>query len=143
MNLIIENKHNLDADDFIVYLAKETGKWIIDNIDDRRAALWTKYLRDAGFKWNKIGKKTVIPSALDIIKGSVYHLTYTKFEDKYVIEISNIAMIPQTPYRYVELASLINYGNLSIPGYPLFDESFKYIEDNLGIYIKRYYKTGG
>lgn len=45
--------------------------------------------------------------------------------------------------RLLDACKLINYGNLEIPGYPIFSKVFEYFADNLPTYIDIYKHTRG
>ena len=74
--------------------------------------------------------------------AGVHSLTYKKIDDEYIIYIDNNAYMPYITESIDTLCKLINYGNVELPAYPIFTDTFDYIADNFGFFFDEYSRTG-
>ena len=127
-------------------LPTEFGIWIVGiikdnialNLNPSKLSIWDKF-------FNSTPEYKSIYSGVDVetvkfIDELSNMIVVKKIPGKFIIEI--------TPNRYVSgldrirassLAKLINFGNLSIRGYPIFTDVFKEVADNINDYVERFY----
>lgn len=94
-------------------------------IDMSRVAVWDSYLKTV------FNKASIVPNTLDVLKKYFANQVISILSESecYITVDPNI--IYTNNYTIDSLARLINYGNLSIQGYPLFDEVYQFVLDNL------------
>lgn len=139
MELKIPNETGLDRDNLIIFLISKIQSYITNNLKRGELNRWDDYLSTAKINWGKLSK---IPGTRDVILGAAYNLTYRKLPYKYSIIIDEKATIPNTNIKYEKMIHLINYGNLSINGYDIFDKAFSNIIDNFPVYINEFDMSG-
>lgn len=139
MSLTLDNKENINFNSFVNYITLKIRTWILNNVNYTELKRWNDFFRSNDLGWPKYNGKTIIPSAQDIIAGSAYHLKYKRNQNSYTIEIDPKAKIKDTNLNYATFASLINYGNLSMPAYPIFTKAFQYADDNLSLFVKEFF----
>lgn len=144
MNIEINNKINdlsvYEFKKFINYLINELKLYILSNIDDRKLSRWDIYLNKNNVypKFVKQDKRTI--SAKNIIYSAVNNIEVKYFNEgsKCIIEINQSEKLPNFDITILNAAKLIDSGNMSIQGYPIISNSFKYFNDNLMIYWNKY-----
>ena len=73
----------------------------------------------------------------EIIRLGLYYLIYYKTNNSYIIEIDNNSNIPNSTTKIISLCNLINYGNISLNAYPIFDKAMNIIAEDLpNLYAK-------
>ena len=132
MNLIIESK--VDITDFCEWLVVEhITPYIATHINQKKAQ-----------RFDDIINKYIVtlPKRMlftdDIILASAYNLIVSKEDDNHIIRIDSNAFIPNTNAKFISIAELINYGNLSTQAYPIYTETFNYFADNIDKYFNMY-----
>ena len=85
----------------------------------------------------KMSNNTIISSRQVIVMGMT-NLTHKRYETNTHIFINPNINYPGTNLRIVDLCKIINYGNMSIDGYPILTMTFDYVQSNIGKYIDRY-----
>lgn len=91
-------------------------------VDRKRYPTWEKYLFQLYHKNISIDK---------ILIQGVNNLEYKKIENNYEISINPNIICSEVPAKLIDICALINYGNLEISPYPIFD----IVMDKLGEYI--------
>ena len=74
----------------------------------------------------------------DILIGAVYNLQILDNKINTIIQINKNAYIPDTYNNYYSLVKLINYGNLSVSPYKIWDDTLDWINDHLGQYLEEF-----
>lgn len=130
MKLEIHRKYGLK---FVLYLIRKLQNYIIGSIDTRKLFKIEEYINSV---YNENNKGYI--SVKNIIISGAMNLTYTIYPTKFVIEINSNEIYYRTNAKLYELCKLINYGVLGVTAYPIFTESFKYINDNINLLFERY-----
>lgn len=131
MSYITLNK-NID-EEFIKYLIRIIKIYGLTHLDKRRLDLWTKYLNSI-YEVNSSRKL----NARDIVVAGFSNIVYKSFPSSYSIQIDESKKLPYTSNILLyNICSMINNGTLDMKGYPIFDDTFKYIVNNIrGIKLK-------
>lgn len=133
MNLIIEKDLNYQQDSgiFFIFLCQclipELYIHIISSINMDQVLQWNKYFKQT-HSWN-LGDYS--PNAYNLINQGALSLIVKEYKDYYIISIKNNQIVPGTTAKLYDLCCEINYGNLSLPPYPIFDDSFKWALDKI------------
>lgn len=136
MQLQIKDNSGLLDNKFAEWLVNDIQKQIIVNIDVNRFKQWDEYLNEKEV-FNTTYLKTI--KSLDIVYEGIQSLTYTVRSPYIRIFINKQKYVPgldRVPL-YV-FCDLINYGDLSLNGYPIFTDVFRDIEENFSKYVERY-----
>ena len=135
MRLEIEDSTNL-------LLNKSFGSWLIDeiqrvvknSINESKLRPWDKFIKE---EYEHLYSKKI--TGYDTIMYGLDNLVCDLVSNKLVIKISTNQFIPGLHRVRVDtLCRLINYGNTSIKGYPIFTDAFNIIADNIDILAKEY-----
>lgn len=100
---------------------------LTEMINPQKLIIWNNYFKDNNLGWITYKNKTVIPTAYEIIFAGIKNLKVYKYPDHYVIKINPNKILPKSSAKLNDICNLINYGNLSIKGYPIFSEGFELI----------------
>ena len=121
MRLTIVNLRNLDLRDFIQsFLIPKIQEYFMSVVDCRRSQKIDDYIGTINL--SLYNRKI---SMREVLVASIFNLVYTRYKDgKYVISIDPVKKLPNTKAKIIELAHMINYGTLSSPAYPIFDQVF-------------------
>ncbi len=139
MELIIENPNNLNLDAFCSYLISEMIEYIDNTINDNQLIRFDSYINN-NLKIKFIDKFPRLLKSRDILITAVQTLYYVKQGDDYIIKINPNNFIPNTYAKFIDIVSLINYGNMQLQSYPIIDEMFDYFAANLNQYYNDYLK---
>lgn len=131
MSYITLNK-NVD-EDFVVYLIRIIKIYGLTHLDKRRLDLWTEYLNS--IYETHSGRKL---NARDIVVAGFSNIVYKSFPSSYSIQIDESVKLPYTSNILLyNICSMINNGTLDMKGYPIFNDTFEYIVNNIkGIKLK-------
>ena len=139
MELIIENPNNLNLDAFCSYLISEMIEYIDNTINDNQLIRFDSYINN-NLKIKFIDKFPRLLKSRDILITAVQTLYYVKQGNDYIIKINPNNFIPNTYAKFIDIVSLINYGNMQLQSYPIIDEMFDYFAANLNQYYNDYLK---
>ena len=122
MKLIIKNTEPLNLSEFIKDIVIPTAiDLFLSIIDRKRYSVWKQYLEKA---YNKQ------PIDIDrILIESISNLEYKKIGNDYEISINPNIICSYIPAKLIDICALINYGNLSISPYPIFDILFERLSE--------------
>ncbi len=134
MELKIDNKANLNLTRFCKALILDMGKYIRESIDKQKLIKYDKFLNDSFPQKQQL-------SSYQILVGSVYNIRILKKGNRVELSINPNTKIPFTNLKYINIVSLINYGNTSLQAYPVLTEMFEHYTANLPKYY-RYYEEG-
>ena len=70
--------------------------------------------------------------------AAIQHLVYENTPNAYIISIDPNESIPKITAKLIDIASLINYGSMMSPAYPIYDRVFSYVADNIQEYYNIY-----
>ena len=139
MELIIENPNNLNLDAFCSYLISEMIEYIDNTINDNQLIRFDSYINN-NLKIKFIDKFPRLLKSRYILITAVQTLYYVKQGNDYIIKINPNNFIPNTYAKFIDIVSLINYGNMQLQSYPIIDEMFDYFAANLNQYYNDYLK---
>lgn len=95
--------------------------------------------------WENYLQKTYNKQSINIDKiflDSISNLEYKKIGNDYEISINPNVICSNIPAKLIDICALINYGNLSISPYPIFDILFERLGEMISdLYIE--YTLGG
>ena len=100
---------------------------LIALIDRRKLIIWDEYFKDNDLGWITYKNKTIRPTAYETIITGIKNLKTYKYPDQYIIKINPNKILPKSSAKLNDICNLINYGNLSLKGYPIFSEGFEII----------------
>lgn len=137
MHIIIEDKKNLLTYDFLNWLLEELKDLIITKLNPSKMKPFDNYLNKTDlFKLHALKKY----SCLSFINFSLKHLILTKHNSTITIKFNDKIYITGLTLTNIDtFCKFINYGDVTIKGYPIFTECFSEIVDNLNTYVNAYY----
>ena len=131
MTFTITSKNFDDA--FISWLLRIIRFEIIKSLDDKRLISFNEKVESEELFESKSNKKFDVRKAIIL---SLNDLSFRKVKDTYIIEISGDKIFPNYNVKVKTICNLLNYGNISIPGFPIYSNAFQHVKSNL----KRYYE---
>lgn len=137
MNLVIDNPDNLNLDAFCQILITLMQNYIRTTLDTKQLIRFDAYLNNEDII-DYADRSNRLVSSKDILIGSTYNLVVIKDKDKYIIQLDNNINIPNTYAKFIDIVKLINYGNLALPAYPIYDNMMDYFAENLLEYYRIY-----
>ena len=137
MNLVIKNKDNLNLDNFCNIVVTLMQNYMQTKIDDRQLIRFDAYLNNNDIIMY-MDRSSRLVSCRNILIGSTYNLIVIKNSDNYTIQLDSNINIPNTYAKFIDIVKLINYGNLALPAYPIYDDMMEYFAENLSDYYKIY-----
>lgn len=140
MTLTVDNPDRLDLDGFIAEkLIPEIQGVFPSMINDGKLISVNDFVNNT-LKLSPQGRWINVK---DVLLSAIYNLVYTEMPDgSYVISIDSNQIVPDTRAKIIEVAQLVNYGNMSVPSYPIFDEVFNFFADNLNDLYIEYVEEG-
>ena len=130
MRLIIENSYNEDLEPFINDIIIPACSQIFYSIIDR------KYLKNFdAYLSNKY--KTNI-SSNHIISIALKSLIVYNHQNNYQITINPNIFVPGINAKLYDLCALINYGNMEISPYPIFDKAMEKLSSFVPMLYRKY-----
>lgn len=139
MELIIDNPDNLDLNNFCSYLISEMIDYMENTINDSQLIRFNEYINN-NLNIRFIDKLPRLLKSRNILITAVQTLYYVKQGNDYIIKINPNNFIPNTYAKFIDIVSLINYGNIQLQSYPIIDEMFDYFANNLNQYYNDYLK---
>lgn len=139
MELRIKNPAKLELSNFCNYLINKMVTYISNTINDRQLIRFDKHINN-NLKIKFIDKFPRLLKSRDVLITAVQTLYYIKQGNDYIIKINPNNFIPNTYAKFIDIVSLINYGNMQLQSYPIIDEMFDYFADNLNQYYNDYLK---
>ena len=137
MNLIINNLTQDPLEDFIQsIIIPEIQIYFFKNISTDRLKSWDKYF-ETQYDWGY----TLTPpeSTLNILIQGINALSIKNSQNfSYTISIDSNKNMPGTTAKLYDLCSLINYGNLEMSPYPIFEDTFKQVGFTIPLLFEEY-----
>lgn len=137
MNLLIENKDNLDLIPFAYWLQGKISKYLDDNIDEAKLNVIQAYVDMNDIIKHK-DKKTHI-TLRDILIIAPYNLIVSQVDSFVDMHIDPKMLAPFTWTPLIDIIQLINYGSLSIDAYPIWSYTLQFFADNLQEFYEQFY----
>ena len=140
MRLFINNPSDEPLDKFIYeYVIPEINLVFSYKLNNARCLNWTKYFQTIDLGWITYkNNKKVIPSAYEVLIAGIKNLRVLDCTDHYIIEINPNEIAPKTRAKLSDICNLINYGNLEMPAYPIFEDTFNEVLINLPNLYEKY-----
>jgi len=132
MILRIENCNDVG---FIKYLIRYLQTYIQANIKSEKLYWLQMYINSLPIFKGKLRK---FISCREIIIIGAYNLVYKKYEAYYEITIDENQKIFGLDAKLNDACRLINYGTMSVQGYPIFSDAFNNVEDNIADLYQKY-----
>ena len=139
MQLIIENKIHIDLTNFCTYLIKQMQEHMLILLNPLKIDRFNNYLETLPLTKFPYNKRKIL-SMRDILIGSTYNLKVTQHWNEYKIEIDPTSLVYGTFLKYIDLVKLVNYGNLQLAPYPIYDELMNYFAEHLEEFYEEYLK---
>lgn len=136
MYLKLTDSSNVIDYGFGLWLISKIKTRLLSNIDTKKLVHWNNYFSELPSNEASIQDN----SSQQIIVFAVSNLTCKLNQGELIITYDQTKFIPG--YDRLKLSTAIktiNYGTLSIKGYPIFSDTFKYFAENIDTYIKLYY----
>lgn len=139
MELIIKklDEIKIDYKAFANFLIPKIQEKLISLFDPRKVVKWDEYI-NSGDVINFTRRKDRYIASRDILISAVYNLQILDNKINTIIQINKNAYIPDTYNNYYSLVKLINYGNLSVSPYKIWDDTLDWINDHLGQYLEEF-----
>ena len=132
MTLIVDNKDiNLH---FIKFIKRKMLEHISLILNFKKLTPFDEYFKSEEF--NKLSNNVRVSSKKVIVLGMT-NLIHKRYETNTHIFINPNILFPGTDIKLVDLCKIINYGNMSIEGYPIFTDTFEHFSKNINKYIDR------
>jgi hypothetical protein len=132
MTLVVENKDIVPS--FISYLKTRLLRHICLILDLSKLKPFDEYFQSLEFLEASNG---VIISSKRLILLAMSNLQHKRYESTTHIFINPNITYPGTGLKLVDLCKVINYGTLSIEGYPIFTETFNHFSRNIRKYVEK------
>lgn len=139
MELRIKNPAKLELSNFCNYLISKMVTYISNAINDSQLIRFDKYINN-NLKIKFIDKFPRLLKSRNVLITAVQTLYCVKQVNDYIIKINPNNFIPNTYAKFIDIVSLINYGNMQLQSYPIIDEMFDYFAANLNQYYNDYLK---
>lgn len=127
MLLIVDNKDITES--FIPYLKNRMLRHICFILDDSKLIRFDEY-----FKSNEFTKDI---TSKHIIMLAMSNLQHKRYDENTHIFINPNITYPGTSIKIVDLCKVINFGNLSVEGYPIFTMTFDHFSRNIKKYVEK------
>ena len=135
MNLIIKQKKFNPLDIFIIdYVIPELYRLFYLNLNPYLLKNWDEYFESI-YKWEEEDTPKL---TLEILLCGIKNLRLMEMGGDYIITIDSNQNMPGTTAKLYDLCSLINYGNLEMPPYPIFEDTFKQIKPIIPLLFEEY-----
>jgi len=140
LRLTIQYKNGVLDVHFARWLVRQIKQELIQKVNPMKLQKWDDYLNSGEafeiINVNRVSSKDIVMNGIRniVYELSPYTLTVCIDRNQKVFGFNNV--------KLETVCKLINYGNTSISGYPLFSEEFNEVSENIGTYIDRYVSMG-
>lgn len=137
MELNIQSETNIK--DFCEWLIPIIRDYVWDNLKPKKLEAFDYYINGSNIlKFNYDIKRIV--KTKDLIAGTLYNLQVKVYGNKYTIQINPNIPIPETSAKFIDIAKLVNYGNLNLQGYPIITKAMDYTAANINSLYSKFLK---
>lgn len=140
MNLHISNEDELDLNRFCNWLIEQMQIYMQSNIDERQLARFDAFIFNNQII-RTIDNSNRYISCKSILIGSTYNLIFEKTSNEYIISINPNINIPNTYNKFIDIVSLIDSGNLSLPSYSIYSDMMEFFAKDLQLYYEEYIRS--
>lgn len=123
---------------FSLFLISVIQERVITEINPQKMIKLGEYLNKVSI-FKKLTYRYISPR--EILLSAVYNLQTYSTSEEIVIEVDRSVPFYDSTIKLYQLVDFITYGNLAIKGYPLLDEIFKDITENINVYFRLYIGT--
>ena len=136
MNLIIDQDGSENLNAFCEIIIKHIQETLPNMLDESRLAPFDEYINtDLKIKFRTTAR---ILSSRELLIASTYNLRYRKHSNSYIIKINPNVYVYDTSIKIIDIIKLINYGNLILAPYPIYDKIMDNNADNLNQLYRDY-----
>lgn len=135
--MVLNIESDKDITGFCEWLIPIIQDHFIKSIDNRKLEQFNIYLNANKVILFNYNEKRLI-SARNILVGAIYNLHLKHNLNKYIIEINPNSTIPNTSAKFINIAKLINFGNMSMAGYNVLSNIMNYFADDIDSYYNDY-----
>lgn len=129
MNITIpKNEEQEYEDEFFDWIIEYARNHILGMLDDKKLQRIDEYI-NSNKLFSTLFKKSI--SSKEVLTASLYNMKVVKYWNRTVITFDTNEKLPNTNAKLVDIVKLINYGTLSVIGYPIITKAFKEIEDDI------------
>lgn len=139
MIITIYDNNNYE-DEFFNWLIGEIREYVFSSINDSKLLEIDNYINSNDF-FKSVFKKSI--SSKEALYASMYNLQIKKYWNRVVIQIDPNAVLHNTTTKLITVAKLVNYGALSVIGYPVITKCFKFVEDHIKGFYEKYLELKG
>lgn len=139
MNLIITPPQKLDINDFIKsYLLNIIPEVYIDIVDRIRLVRFNEYINSLNLSAKTRTGKQRQMNVGEVLYGAFHNLVIENDGNSYIIRINPDITIPNFNIKFITVAELVNFGTVSVAPYPIVDEVFNRVAENMRDYYTQY-----
>ena len=133
LSIKLDTKYNLE--DFIyLFVIPEIQTQFLSFIDHNLTDKWNEYLINE-YEWASGDTPKTVHN---IICQGIQNLTCFKNGSLYIISIDPNINLQGTSAKLYDLCYMVNYGSLSMSPYPIFEDTFKKVNQLIPILIEEY-----
>ncbi len=132
MTLIVDNKYVTMS--FIKFLKRRMLGWVALNLNRKRLTIFDEYFKSSDFI--RLSNNVTV-SSRQVIIMSMTNLIHKRYDTVTHIFVNPNICYPGTNIKLVDLCKIINFGNMSVEGYPIFTETFDHFHNNITKYVDR------
>lgn len=133
---ILDENNELDIS-FGRWLVKRVQEKCLIELDTRKLSNWDKFFNEDSKYVSIYGKEI---HTKDILISGIQTIGCDKIPEKIIIRFNQNQYVPGLDRVRVDtVCRMINFGNTSVTGYPLFTNVFSYFVDNINMYIDMYF----
>lgn len=122
-------------DGFITWLLPVIRDYVISSVDENKLIKVDEHINNNKY-FHTIFKNKI--SSKDVIVAAMYNLVVNDYWNRTIISVDNNAIVPNTTTKISTVIKTVNFGTMSIMGYPIITTRFKYIEDNIDAFYEMY-----
>ena len=139
MKLEITPPADLDIKDFVNnFLLDKIPAVYIKSVDRLRLLRFDNYLNSLNIATKTRTGKVRKINTFEVLYSAFNNLVVAVDSGTYTITINPNTMVPNFNIKLITVAELVNYGTVSIQSYPIIDEVFDKVADDLGTYYIEY-----
>lgn len=127
MELYIENPQNLELEAFAqTILIPRIRLYIQSHLNVALLRAIEDYLNSPKLLNQLLinPQEPTLINAVNIVLAAANNLVINHFDNDIIIRIDSEKTVPRLTAKLIELASLVNYGSLGCPAFPIFDQAF-------------------
>ena len=137
MELIIYDIKGILPKTFIRWFQRRVKQELIRQLQPQKANFWNDYLNE---QYDDFKIYPLKLSSDKLLRLGIDNIIFSYFQNQITFRIDNNILVPGLDrIKLVDICKLINYGNLSHEGYPLFSSVFTEMQSNFEQYVREYF----